>query len=64
MYLHNALPKRILLVIGLVKQEMVYTEYTKKRILHYNECNFSTSEIVKALEKEGIKVSRAGHGSF
>ena len=43
---------------------MVYTEYTKKRILHYNECNFSTSEILKAFEKEGIKVSRAGVWKF
>ena len=43
---------------------MVYTEYTKKRIVHYNECNFSTGEIVKALEKEGIKVSRAGVWKF
>ena len=54
----------ILLVIVLVKQEMVYAEYTKKRILHYNERNLSLSEIVKAVESEGIKVSRAGVWKF
>ena len=58
---YNAVAKTILL-ITLVTQDMVYTEYTKKRILHYR--NLSLNAIVKALEDEGIRVSRAGGSKF
>ena len=44
---------------------MAYSEYTKKRILHfYRECQLQPSAIVKALEDEGIKVSRSGVWRF
>ena len=41
---------------------VVYSEYTKQRILYYYmyKCNLQPSEIVKALESEDINSSRSG----
>ena len=43
---------------------MVYSEYTKKRILYYHEKKYSHRHIVKALSEEGIRVSRSGVWGF
>lgn len=43
---------------------MVYSEYTKKRILFYKSKGHRAPTITKLLEKEGIVVSRRGVDAF
>ena len=44
--------------------KMVYSKYTKRRILFYEADRLSVGQIVKALKKEGIDSSKAGVWKF
>ena len=44
--------------------KMVFTEYTKKRILHHKKVGLGPNDIVGVLEEEGITVSRVGVWKF
>ena len=43
---------------------MVFTDYAKRRILHFREKGCSFAEIVKRLHEENISASKAGVWSF
>ena len=43
---------------------MVFTEYEKRRMQHFNERGFSLAEIVKCLHEENISASKTGVWSF
>ena len=43
---------------------MVYSEYTKRRILFHNSGGLSVNDIVKALLEEGIVASKSGVWKF
>lgn len=57
MWLHSVNPPVRVVV-------MVYSEYTKQRIVYHYKRNLKPSEIVKALESEEIKASRSGIWRF
>ena len=40
--------------------EMVYSVYVKQRILFYSQKRKSSNEIINALAKEGLQVSKSG----
>ena len=40
--------------------EMVYSAYVKQRILFYSQKGKSSNEIMNALAKEGLQVSKSG----
>ena len=43
---------------------MVFTEYEKRRMQHFNKRGFSLAEIVKCLHEENISASKTGVWSF